>query len=115
MLIHSRTLQPIGPGTALVQRVEGLGMYLPTTCSDQAPGAAGVYNTEMAGLGCPGGCKGGLGFFDSGTDISGWGLPEWGTVAIVGYMLLSTVFTTGRAVRKTRARVRKVTRGSMLR
>jgi hypothetical protein len=40
----------------------------------------------------------GLGLFDSGMDFTTWGLPEWGIVALGGYMLFSTVFTTKRAV-----------------
>lgn len=59
-----------------------------------------------AGLGCPAGgmacgCAG-LGLFDSGTDFTQWGWPEWGIVIVGGYMLLSTLFTTRRAVGRIR-------------
>ena len=60
-----------------------------------------------AGLGCPAGGTGcgcaGMGLFESGTDFTQWGLPEWGIVFVGVYMLFSTVFTTGRAVTKVRA------------
>jgi len=36
-------------------------------------------------------------------DYSQWGLPEWGIVALGGYMVLSTLFTTSRAVKRVRA------------
>jgi hypothetical protein len=44
-----------------------------------------------------------LGLFDTGFDVSGWGWPEILIVVFGGYMVLSTVFQTGRAVRKVRA------------
>ena len=56
----------------------------------------------MGGCGCGGAC-GGLGLFESGADFTAWGWPEWGLVLVGGYMLLSTVFTTGRAVSRVRA------------
>lgn len=46
-----------------------------------------------------GSCGRGLGLFDSGWDISTWGWQEWAIVALGGYMLFSTVSTTGRAAR----------------
>ena len=86
----------IGPGNGLVERFDGPVPKLP-------------------GLGCGGSCGcskdcGGLGFFDSGMDISGWGIAEWSTVAGLGYMVLSTVFTTKRAVRSVGRKVRRARR-----
>lgn len=55
------------------------------------PGAVNVNpGLSGCGCGCSGGCNKGLGYFDSGFDISGWGWMEWGTVAIAAYMLVST-------------------------
>lgn len=80
-----------GPGTGLVQRINW-------TTGDSIP---------LKGMGCDGGCGckkcGGLGLFDSGTDYSGWGLPEWGIIGLGAYMLLSTALTTSRAVTRVRA------------
>jgi hypothetical protein len=60
-----------------------------------------------AGLGCPAGGAGcgcaGMGLFDSGTDFTEWGWPEWGIVIVGGYMVLSTLFTTRRAVGRVKA------------
>ncbi len=83
----------IGPGNGLIER----------------------FNGPIPGLGCTANCGcsqncGGLGFFDSGADPSGWGLAEWGTVAGLGYMVLSTIFTTGRAVRSVGKRVKRARR-----
>ncbi len=68
-----------GPGTELVQHI------------DWAPG-----------LGCACDQKG-MGLFDSGLDISGWGFAEWGSIFAGALMLVSTVSTTHRAVRHVRA------------
>jgi hypothetical protein len=81
-------------------------MYLAKTCMDQTPGSGSPY--QSAGLGCAGGCGcggqcTGMGFFDSGLDPSGWGVMEWGAVVIGSYVILSTVFTTRRAVSRVRA------------
>jgi hypothetical protein len=51
---------------------------------------------------CGGKCKG-LGLFDSGADFTQWGAGEWAIAIVGGYMLVSTVFTTGRAVKSVRA------------
>ena len=83
-----------GYGTALVQRVSGLG-----------------------GCGCGGkcgGCGDGLGLFDSGMDLASWGIKEW-AVAGVGIFALFSMFSTTRrgvsavsgGVQRRRARRRK--------
>lgn len=55
------------------------------------------------GGGCDTGCQArGFGLFESGVDFTQWSWPEWGLVALGGYMLMSTVFTTRRAVSKAR-------------
>lgn len=57
----------------------------------------------LGGCGCGGTCKGGLGLFDSGMDFTTWGWQEWGIVIVGGYVALSTVFNTQRAVGRVRA------------
>lgn len=112
MYIQSKTSQIAGPGTALVQRIDGFGMYLPSTCNDQTPGSGSAFQTENYGLGCAD-CKGkcgGMGFFDSGIDPAGWGAMEWGAVLLGGYMLMSTVFTTRRAARVVGRKVKRARR-----
>ena len=48
----------------------------------------GMQIQGMSGLGCGcRGCRGGLGYFSTGLDISGWGAAEWLTV-IGGFVLL---------------------------
>ena len=55
------------------------------------------------GLGCCGGaCNRGLGYFDSGWDLSGWGVVEWLTVAAGAYVLFSVLSTTKRGVGRAR-------------
>lgn len=87
MYVQTNPVQP-GIGTQLVQHVQwkrGLG------CSDCGGGC---------GLGCCAGMCGGLGLFESGFDISGWTWKEIAIVVLGGYVLLSTVMTTGRVARK---------------
>jgi hypothetical protein len=73
----------MGPGTSTVQRIAW------------TPG----QERELAGMGCAcGGRCGGLGLFESGVDVSGWGWPEWAVVIFGGYALISVLFTTKRAV-----------------
>lgn len=79
MYMMAQSTGPQAPGTGLVQHATGLG------CAS-----------------CGGTCKG-MGLFDSGMDFSQWGAVEWLIVAVGGYMVISTVFTTGRAVRKVRS------------
>ena len=98
MYIAGKGHEHVGPGTSMVQFVKpntGLG------CA-----------CKGGGMGCA--CNKGMGLFDSGTDFTGWGLPEWGLVALGGYMIFSTLFTTRRAaarvgegVRRTRKRIGK--------
>src|ERR1035437_9812020 len=79
------------PGTGLVQRYS----------FDQAQaGRMRGMGCGCAGLaGCPcGGKTGGLGLFTS-MDPSTWGWPEVAVASVAGYMLLSTLMTTKRAVR----------------
>jgi ribose/xylose/arabinose/galactoside ABC-type transport system permease subunit len=76
-------------------------MYRPSIpCTGNA---ATQLGGGMGRLGCMCGGKCGLGLFDSGLDFTGWGIPEIVIVALGGYMLLSTVFTTSRAVKKVKA------------
>lgn len=76
----------------------------------------GAFGRGMGTCNCSGGlgckCGGGLGLFDSGMDPSGWGLPEFGIVALGGYMLMSTLFTTKRAARRVKSAVSGAYRGA---
>jgi hypothetical protein len=73
-----------------------------------------------SGLGCGscggtcGGCSGkGIGLFESGLDFSQWGVGEWGTVAVIGYLTLSLVgdlMSAGRGVRKGYKKTRDIAR-----
>lgn len=65
------------------------------------------------GCGCGGGCAKnpsvGMGLFDSGADISGWGMPEWSIVGLASLGALSVLVQTskgtsslGRAIRRRR-------------
>jgi hypothetical protein len=117
-----------GPGTSMVQRVNwsqdqetqlrnallgrgpGLGS-VPEFAADlrQMTRYQGMGGCGCAGLaGCP--CSGGLGLFDSGLDFSGWGVPEFAIVALGGYVLLSTVFTTQRATRRVQKSFKRYAR-----
>jgi hypothetical protein len=99
--------QHLGPGTSLVQHINWTqdqeNMMRGFGCV-AACGRSCAPDMTNRGLGCACDWGGkGLGLFDTGMDFSGWGPVEWGVVALGGYMVLSTVFTTGRAVSKVRA------------
>jgi hypothetical protein len=64
----------------------------------------------LQGLGCPGcdgKCNNGLGVFDSGFDLSQWGIAEWGIVAGGAYVLFSVFSTTKRGAARVRKSIRK--------
>lgn len=90
MYVSGKGHSHFGPGTSMVQ-----------------------FHQPATGLGCA--CKGGgmgcscrgMGLFDTGTDFSGWGIPEWGIVLLGGYMLLSTLFTTERAASRVSNGIRR--------
>jgi len=93
------------PGTGLVQRYS----------FDQAQSRRMAAANNGMGCSCKGmaGCPcGGLGLFDSGMDPSGWGLPEFGIVALGAFMLFSTFSTTKRAARRVRGAVKGAVRGA---
>jgi hypothetical protein len=84
----------LGPGTSMVQRINW-------TTGDSMP---------LKGMGCGGGCgcdggcaKKGLGLFDSGTDLTGWGWPEYLVVGLGGYVATSMLFGARRAAGRARA------------
>ena len=79
----------LGPGTGLIERFDGMGCAANCSC---------------------GGTCAGMGFFDSGADISGWGILEWVAAGLGTYMVLSTVFTTRRAVKTVRKSARRARR-----
>lgn len=106
MYLVGKGHEHMGPGTSMVQFIDatrgefgGLGL-VPEFSAD----CAQMGGRRGLGCGCTKPCNGcGLGFFDGGMDVSTWGPMEWGAVALVGYMVASTVFTTGRAVSRVRA------------
>jgi hypothetical protein len=69
----------------------------------------------LAGLGCAAGqpckcggkCKHGMGIFDSGTDISGWGWEEWSVVGVGAFAVWSMLSATQSGVRSVRRTVRR--------
>ncbi len=87
--IAGRGHQHTGPGTSMVQFVPPVARFgdgMGACCS-----------------GCShGGTCSGMGLFESGWDVSGWGWPEMLIAGLGAYMVLSTVFTTSRAVGKVR-------------
>lgn len=90
----------------------GMGTYIGwPICGKNATVNPGLVGYR--GFGCACGCGGccpqrGLGYFDTGWDISGWSYLEWGTVLLIGYMVMSTVFTTQRGYRKARRSYKRV-------
>jgi len=60
-----------------------------------------IGGKKDCGCGCGGGCSKGMGLFDSGTDFSGWGMPEWTIVGLTGVGALyamSALVSGGRRV-----------------
>ena len=94
MYLTAKSIGPDAPGTAMVQRLNGLGC----PC-------------ENGGMGC---ACGGMGLFDSGMDISQWTWQEWFVVGLGGYVVVSMFFTTRRAARQvhqgTKQRLRRARR-----
>lgn len=94
----------MGPGTSMVQRID----WTQAQESQLMNAARGLGGCGCAGLGCP--CAKGLGLFESGFDLAGWSWPEYAIVALAGYMVLSTVFTTQRATTRVRKSFRRYAR-----
>lgn len=67
--------------------------------------AAGMSGHDCGCGGSCGGCGNGMGdLFDSGTDISGWGWPEWLLVAGGAFVVvnaLGSVASAGKSVRRS--------------
>jgi len=88
----------------------GFGDYEHSTYSSEWP-----YNKNAStGMGCAGGCgcggtcgdDHGMGLFDS-ADPTTWGIGEWGTLGLGGYVAISLFHdttTVGRAVKKRASR-----------
>jgi hypothetical protein len=115
------------PPTWPPKTTNGMGVYLPQNFVTPQRLLAALQSAQIqipqgwgasdCGMGCcsscasGGACSGhshGMGLFDSGTDISGWGLPEWGIVgvaALAGVSLLKGAFT-----KKTTASYRRTKR-----
>lgn len=87
-------------------------MYV-TTQGNQPPAGTNLverYTNGMSGCGC--GCDScaGIGMFDSGLDVSGWGWPEWLTAGLGVYTLFSLFSTTSRGVSAAREGVQRARR-----
>jgi hypothetical protein len=87
----------------------GFGNYINwPVCGSQAsmlPASGLTGYRRGLGCGCGGQCgcsSRGLGYFDSGWDLSGWGWMEWGTVLMGAYVLISTFSTTKRGYGKVK-------------
>lgn len=61
----------------------------------------------MSGLGCD--CRGcrGLGLFDSGLNLAGWGWAEWAAVIVGMYVVFSVFSSTRRTVGRVRGGFRQ--------
>ena len=80
-----------------------------------APALPIVYSAKPAGCGCGcgGGCsKSGLGLFESGLDVSQWGVGEWSTAGIGLYLMASLLGDLGRAKRTVQKKARRVRRAA---
>lgn len=104
MYVVGKGHEHMGPGTSLVQRID----WNPSQEAQVRQGFG--CGKGLGGCGCGGRC--GLGLFESGFDFSQWSGVEWALVAIGGYMLLSTMFTTRRAARRVRSAVSGAYRGA---
>ncbi len=72
------------------------------------PGLSG-YRGMGCGCGCGGGCgQRGLGLFDTGMDITGWGWGEWLTIALGVYVVFSVFSTSQREYGKAKRTVRRI-------
>lgn len=105
MYLAGKGANIMGPGTSLVQRIDW------TSPDERRMGQGFGCGKGLGGCGCGGKC-GGLGLFDSGLDFSQWGTTEFAIVGTVGYMLLSTLFTTQRAARRVGSVARGAYRGA---
>lgn len=67
----------------------------------------GMQIQGMSGLGCD--CRGcrGLGLFDTGLDLTGWGWAEWLTVFVGVYVVISVFSSTRRTVGRVRSGFRQ--------
>ena len=93
------------------------GLYSGLQAELQTPGdtTGSTNSSTVVGLGCaPGGachcggkCQHGMGIFDSGTDISGWGWEEWSVVGVGAFAVLSMFSATQSGVRSVRRAVRR--------
>lgn len=119
MYVVGKGHEHLGPGTSLVQRINWTtgqeaqlsGMGSVFSFPEFAGGCSAMNagcSEKGLGCGCSGKCgKGcGLGLFDS-MDFTTWGVPEWGLIAVGGYLVLSMAGDTKRAVVGTRRAVRR--------
>lgn len=90
--------QLIGPGTGIIPRISW------TTGQEASMGLG------CSGCSCGGSCSEGLGLFDSGMDLSGWGWPEYAIAAFGVYALFGAWTTTKRAARSVGPGIRNVRR-----
>ena len=112
-----RLIAPLTSAQIQIPSGWGMGLYQPQNFATPqrliAPlDSAAIQVSAGWGMGCGGdtncscGCSGktaGMGLFDSGTDFSGWGVPEWSIVGIgaaAALSLLTNVANTGKSIRR---------------
>jgi len=100
-------------------KTKGMGLYLPQSFATPQRLTAPLQSAQIQipngwGMGCcascasGGACSGhGMGLFDSGTDISGWGMPEWGLLGLGAFALYSMLSATRRGAGRVRRAVRR--------
>ena len=99
----------------------GMGTYINwPICGIPGMQAAQTLKYRIQGLGdcgcgCGGSCQTGLGYFDTGWDISGWGWMEWGTVLALAYVVMSTFSTTKRGYKRAAGTIRRTRKRSQAR
>ena len=98
----------LGPGTSMTQRInwtQDQELQLKDAFGRNLPEGLGLYQSNLRPRGKDCGMTGcgGLGLFETGLDFTSWSWPEYALVGLGLYVVASTVFTTGRAVRRVRA------------
>ena len=141
------TAMPLNPAGLTDCPMNGMGQYIPTqSYLMSSAGQAGIRGLGCAcgcgacGCGQPGGMGTlgdgtgflgtglfngnglfGAGLFEAGWDVTTWGPAEWAVMVIGGYVVFSTIWTTGKALEyggrqkaKVRSKVKRATTFNLL-
>lgn len=109
------------PPPAWPPKTKGMGVYMRQNFVTPQRLIAALQSAQIqipqgwgsSGMGCGGGdscscgCSKGMGLFDSGTDISGWGLPEWGVIGLGAAAALSLLGNVSSGAKRVRRAFRK--------